>query len=298
MAASLVVLLGLSYFLNKEKKGIIDNTPVIVESKFKPGTDKAILTLESGEEVTLVKGTSFQIQNASSNGEKIVYSKAENKEISYNYLTVPRGGQFKIILSDGTQVWLNSESQLKYPKNFKEGETRKVELVYGEAYFDVSPYTEHNGAKFEVYNKSQQVQVLGTEFNIKAYRDETDIYTTLIEGKVSVSSENSNQVLKPNQQVKLNLNDNTVTVFEVNGYNETSWKDGIFSFRRKPLKEIMKVLSRWYDVDFNFENPDLEKLGFNGVLGKAQNIEEILEAIKGFGVIENYEINNKTIILR
>ena len=87
---------------------------------------------------------------------------------------------FFVKLSDGTQIWLNSESKLKYPVNFKEGEPRKVELVYGEAYFDVSPSSEHNGSSFKVYNQSQEIEVLGTEFNIKAYRDETNIYTNFI----------------------------------------------------------------------------------------------------------------------
>jgi transmembrane sensor len=273
---------------------------VIVNTTIESGTDKATLTLGDGTQVSLEKGTSFQTQNANSNGEEIVYEAGERKttEVAYNYLTIPRGGQFFVKLSDGTQVWLNSESQLKYPVNFIEGETRKVELVYGEAYFDVSPSTEHRGVKFKVFNQSQEIEVLGTEFNIKAYRDEPNIYTTLVEGKVRVNSAVSNQILKPNQQTNLNLEANSMTITEVNVYNEISWKDGVFIFRKKPLGDIMKVLSRWYDVDVHFANPELKDLGFNGVLGKDQNIEDILETIKNFGVIEDYDIENNKIILK
>jgi ferric-dicitrate binding protein FerR (iron transport regulator) len=211
---------------------------------------------------------------------------------------VPRGGQFQITLSDGTEVWLNSESQLKYPVTFTDGETRKVELVYGEGYFDVSPSTNHSGASFSVYNKSQEVKVLGTEFNIKAYKDEATIYTTLVEGKVAVTANNNNIILTPNQQSSVNLNNNTLTVNTVDIYDETSWKEGVFSFNKKSLKEIMQVLSRWYDMDVTFENKKIENIGFNGALGKEQNIEEILETIKSFGIVKNYEINNKSIIIK
>ena len=297
-AASIILIFTLTTLLKKE-----DSTeqiePIIVNT-IDPGTDKATLTLGDGSQIALEKGASIQTQNANSNGEEIIYEAGERNtsEVTYNYLTIPRGGQFFIKLSDGTKVWLNSESQLKYPVNFIKGETRKVELVYGEAYFDVSPSTEHRGAKFKVFNQSQEIEVLGTEFNIKAYRDEMNIYTTLVEGKVSVNSSISSQILKPNQQTNLDLEERSMTISEVNVYNEVSWKDGVLSFRRKPLVDIMKVLSRWYDVDIHFANAELKNVGFNGVLGKDQNINDILETIKNFGVIKDYDIENDKITLK
>ncbi|GAA3575762.1 FecR family protein [Snuella lapsa] len=275
-------------------------TPVIVTNIIQPGTDKATLTLEDGSVVDLEKGVSFITANANSNGEEIVYriDDKKTKELIYNYLTIPRGGQFYVVLSDGTKVWLNSESKLKYPVSFIEGETRKVELVYGEAYFEVSPSTEHKGTKFKVFNQSQEIEVLGTEFNIKAYRDETSIYTTLVEGRVTVNYENRKQNLMPNQQSSLDVNTKNFLVKEVDVYNEISWKEGVFSFERKPLNEIMRVLSRWYDVDIIFDSKSLEEVKFFGVLGKDQKIEEILETIKNFKIIEVYEIKGKTIILK
>ncbi len=301
-AAAAVIVFGLGYFFRDNIfNSSVETVPIIVNTNtILPGTDKATLTLEDGSIMALEKGASFQTQNANSNGEELIYEagKRNSKEIAYNYLTIPRGGKFYVKLPDGTQVWLNSESQLKYPTTFKEGETRKVELVYGEAYFDVSPSSIHKGSKFKVFNQSQEIEVLGTEFNIKAYKDETHIYTTLVEGKVAVNFENKKQYLIPNQQSNLNLNTHALSVDVVDVYNEISWKDGVFSFERKPLKEIMKVLSRWYDIDVIFMNKPLEDVKFFGVLGKDQNIKEILETIKKFKIIKNYEIKEKIIILK
>lgn len=301
-AASLVIgLLATGFFLNSIKftppevqSSIIVNTPI------KVGTDKATLTLEDGTVVALQKGNNYQSKTALSNGEQIVY-KAGNRNSSktaYNYLTIPRGGQFHLVLTDGTKVWLNSETQLKYPVAFTDGETRQIELVYGEAYFEVSPSTKHNGAKFKVLNQSQEVEVLGTQFNIKAYRDETNVYTTLVEGKVAISNSGKNRILKPNEQSNLNLKDNSIAIAHIDVYNEISWRDGVFSFRKKPLGEIMKVLSRWYDIEVQFENQETKNARFNGVLGKEQKIEDILKRIKKFNIINDYEIKNKKVILK
>ena len=298
-AAIFIGLISTTYvFRNNILNTPLEVTPKIVNAIF-PGTDKAKLTLEDGSVVVLEKGAAFKTKNANSNGEEIVYQAAKEKAsvIKYNYLTIPRGGQFFVKLSDGTQVWLNSESQLKYPVNFIEGETRKVELVYGEAYFDVSPSTNHKGAKFKVINNAQEVEVLGTEFNIKTYKDEANIYTTLVEGKVAISTPNLKQLLIPNQQSFVDTLKDTLSVIKVDVKGEISWKDGVFSFVDKPLIDIMKVISRWYDVDIIFENKELESVEFMGTLNKNQSIEEILSIMKSFS-INNYEIKDKTIILK
>ncbi|GAA3605052.1 FecR domain-containing protein [Flavivirga amylovorans] len=298
-AASVVFVLALTVFLNKDNNQQQFTEPIIVNNQIEKGTDKATLTLENGEQVTLTKGDTYQTQDATSNGEEIIYdSSSTSSELVYNHLTIPRGGQFHLILSDGTQVWLNSESQLKYPVAFNKGETRQVELVYGEAYFDVSPSTNHNGADFKVYHKDQEVQVLGTEFNIKAYKDEVNVYTTLVEGKVAVSYLDQSQNLNPGQQAALYTVQNKLEISNVNAIREIAWINGEFMLEHKTLTEIMQVLSRWYDMDVIFETEKLRDVRFVGVLGKDQSIIEILETIKNFGVITNYEINNKTITLK
>lgn len=300
VAASIVVLISLNFIFNY-KEEIKDSTPMIVDNKtiIEIGKDKATLTLEDGSVVELEKGNDYNNQNVSSNGEEIIYNSNDknSKKIVYNYLTIPRGGQFQLKLSDGTEVWLNSETQLKYPITFIEGETRQVELVYGEAYFEVSPSTNHNGDKFKVRTLMQEVEVLGTEFNIKAYKEETNIYTTLVEGKVVIDNGFDNQYLIPNQQSNLNLKNNTITISSVDVYSETSWKKGLFSFKSTPLKEIMKVLSRWYDVNVVFSNPEIENIKFNGVLSKNQTIKEILTTIKNTHFIKDYDITDKKITI-
>lgn len=301
-AAIIVGILTVTYFFKESAfHNPVEITPKIVNTNtiIVPGTDKATLTLEDGSVVTLEKGNSFHTQNVNSNGKDIVYKdgKSKTNEIRFNYLTIPRGGQFHLVLADGTEVWLNSETQLKFPVSFVDGAVRQVELVYGEAYFEVSPSTSHKGSKFKVLNKSQEIEVLGTEFNVKAYKDEANIYITLVEGKVSIKTESIKKVLKPSEQSNLNLNTNDVQVSEVNVYGEISWKDGVFSFRAKPLKDIMKVISRWYDVEVIFENKNLESIKFKGTLNKNQSIDEILSIMKSYS-INNYEIKNKTIILK
>ncbi|QTD38454.1 FecR family protein [Polaribacter batillariae] len=296
------VIISVYFFKNgvfNLKEQDASKTTIVNSDKVLPGTDKATLTLEDGSVIALKKGNSYQNKNATSNGKNITYKSKSNPtpKVAYNYLTVPRGGQFHVVLADGTKVWLNSESQLKYPVTFAKGVDREVELVYGEAYFDVSPSTKHNGTKFKVFNQSQEIEVLGTEFNIKAYKDETNIYTTLVEGKVWVHSEWGNRTLKPSQQTNLNILDKTVAINTVNVLNEIAWKDGLFRFYRMRLDEIMKVLSRWYDLEVQFANLELKKAGFNGTIGRDQNIEEILKIIKSFGVIKNYELKDKTLIL-
>ena len=301
-AAAAIIIFGLGYFFNGNKfNSTVKSVPKIVKTNtIQPGSSKAVLTLGDNTKVVLEKGEIFQKNNIKSNGEELIYNvtgpKKEN--IEYNYLTVPRGGEWLIKLSDGTQVWLNSESQLKYPTGFMEGESRKVELVYGEAYFDVSPSSANNGSKFIVHNQNQDIEVLGTEFNIKAYKDETNIYTTLVEGQVLVNKNGEKQRLLPNQQSILDKNTNSIVVIEkLNINNEISWREGVFIFDGKTLKEIMKVMSRWYDMEVVFKNKDIEDEEFVGVLRRNREIKKMLSSIKGFGTIKDYTISGNNVIL-
>lgn len=304
-AAVLLVMLGIGFLVKDQlfvTNGVGSNPPInMVKSTIEIGTEKATLTLEDGSEVVLNKNTSYKTAYADSDGEALVYNDDVNDETSvepvYNVLTIPRGGQFFIQLADGTKVWLNSESQLKYPVAFAKGKTREVTLVYGEAYFEVSPSTNHNGDTFMVQSEMQTVEVLGTQFNIKAYKDESDIYTTLVEGKVMISGAYDNTVLKPGQQ-SINSPNSSMVVVNADVNMETAWRQGLFSFKEKSLKDIMIVLSRWYDVDITFANKDLEKIRFKGVLSKEQELEDILSTIKNLKVINAYEINQNAILIK
>jgi len=300
VAASILLLISVPFVLKHDvASGGSDGN---LERQIQIGTDKATLTLSTGEEVPLLKGTTFKNSFAESNGEELVYTATDSikkaAKIVYNYLTIPRGGEFFIELNDGTKVWLNSESKLKFPVHFIENEPRQVELVYGEAYFEVSPSSLHNGSTFNVINDKQNIEVLGTAFNVKAYADEDLALITLAEGKISWSNDQFKEILTPNDQLVFEKNNGSFSRRTVNVYNEISWKDGVFSFKEKSLKDIASVLSRWYDVDFKFATPTLENVKFNGVLSKEQALESILKTIESTKLISSYDILTKTIILK
>ncbi|WP_010133985.1 FecR family protein [Ochrovirga pacifica] len=285
---------GLSLFTASSTTPIEANKPTSIQT----GSDKAVLTLADGTQVTLQKGKQYQTQSLQCNGEQLVYKEPVKDQVQFNYLTVPRGGQFLVQLEDGTKVWLNSETQLKYPTVFVPGQTRQVSLVYGEAYFDVSPSENHNGAAFVVAHKQQLIKVLGTEFNVKAYKGEAYVYTTLVEGSVKVNIQEKEKVLIPNQQAVWSLQDKTLEMATVAVEPEISWKQGIFHFEGSQLQDIMKVLGRWYDVDFEFENQKLKETKFVGLIKKSYQIEEILMLMKSADIITEYKINKRTIVLK
>lgn len=296
-AAAVILLISSIYFYTQDFNQSPTELPLVVE-QIAPGTNKAILTLANGQKVILDKGKSYTDSNVDSDGEELLYKQgSKEKKSTYNELTIPRGGQFFIKLSDGTKVWLNSESKIRYQVSFIDGLPRQIELVYGEAYFDVSPSVKHKGSSFTVYHKQQEVQVLGTAFNLKAYKDEREIRTTLVEGKVALNFGLKKAYLRPNEQSIYSTVDQTFVVKEVDVYNSVAWKNGIFSFEGMSLKEIMKVLSRWYDVEIIFKDSSIENQEFIGVLGKDQNLETILHSIKSYGIIKNYELTNKKVVL-
>ncbi|WP_067147818.1 FecR family protein [Pseudotamlana agarivorans] len=295
-AATIALILGLTFVFNSIDT---DNEETIVaDTKIEIGTDKAVLTLSDGSTVFLDSTNVYHNQGISGSGKEITYDvvEANNQKLEFNFLTVPRGGQYKIKLSDGTGVWLNSDSQIKYPVNFIKGQSREVELVYGEAYFEVTKSTKHNGDAFTVKTNEQSLTVLGTSFNVKAYKDETEILTTLVEGSVSVTNDINQNILQPGEQSRLSQSKNDFEISTVDVAEVISWRKGAFSFTNKPLKDIMKVLSRWYDVDFVFVNEDMESIAFTGVLNKQQSIEYILKIIKNTNNM-NYRIENKRIII-
>ena len=305
--AVILAMLGLGYFystghfsMGGAEINIPETTPVMSnETIINSGSDKATLTLEDGTVIELEKGKEVQAANLTSNGQQLIYedSKSSKSNISYNYLTIPRAGQFQLKLADGTQVWLNSESRLKYPVAFVKGATRTVELVYGEAYFDVSPSIEHQGATFKVINQLQEIEVLGTEFNLKAYKEESNIYTTLVEGEVVVSTDTDKIILAPGYQSDLNWKNSEVNTKKVDVSDATLWKDGIFSFHNISFKEIAKVMSRWYDVEIQFVNPKLKTMKFNGVFRKEEPLDDILKSILTTKSIKAYDLKERKVTI-
>ncbi len=304
VAASVLIVFGAAFYLTYNTNDKIEPEVDKSSQTIVAGTDKATLTLENGDEVALEKGKKFENGKISSNGKELVYAdKGQNKGAdqrrSHNYLTVPRGGQFFVQLSDGTEVWLNSETKLKYPVNFIDGTTRKVELIYGEAYFKVSPSTAHKGSPFHVLTKSQEIDVLGTEFNIKAYVNDTIMATTLVEGKIRIEKGGLSKTLSPNQQAVISHLGSTINIEDIDVAQEISWVNGLFTFNEKPLEEIITVLSRWYDTEVVFANAKQKKFVFTGILERTEAVEDILELIEATSEGQlQFEINDKTIIIK
>ena len=298
IAASILLAIGLIFGGRYFKKETVS-----VPNKIVIGSDKAVLTLENGDQVALEKGKSFQKGTMRSNGEQIVYGTHERTDegddVLYNYLTIPRGGQFYLQLSDGTKVWLNSETKLKYPVTFYQGQTREVELVYGEAYFEVTPSTQNKGSDFSVVSNDQTISVLGTEFNVSAYKDDDEIVTTLVGGRIALEKGNSRKTLRPNQQSRIQKNLDQIEVIDMDASQAISWVNGVFIFDGESLGEIMKVLSRWYDIDVIFESAQRKDFNFTGILERTKSFDDILTLI---GVASQgevkFEVKNKTVHIK
>jgi len=300
-AASIILLVGISlfnqFYFNEIK---IINDPIVI------GTDKAVLTLENGDQVILEKGQKFQNKTVNSDGKELSYSiknrsssNFKNEKIASNFLTIPRGGQFSLNLEDGTKILLNSDSKIKYPVKFIKGKKRQVELLYGEAFFDVSSSKNYNGSEFIVSTKTQKINVLGTKFNVKSYGGDDVITTTLVEGKVKVENGENQILLFPNQQSKVDSNSAIIDVSDVDVAQQISWIKGLFSFNDTSLEDIMHTLSRWYDLEFIFKSANQKKFIFSGILERTKSIEDILFIIEKTSSSNeiNFEINNKTIII-
>ncbi|MEO1011618.1 MAG: FecR domain-containing protein [Bacteroidota bacterium] len=298
--AALFVLGTLALVLSPDSQSpVVDNEVPVKKDSIQPGMDKAVLTLEDGSTVALEEGGSYSKDNLSSNGTSLTYAKSKGsvETVLHNVLTIPRGGQFSLSLADGTQVWLNSETRLRYPIAFPKNATRQVELLYGEAYFEVSPSSAHEGARFVVKQKEQHIEVLGTAFNIKAYVGEDFVATTLVEGSIVLKKGPIAKELSPGQQSVVNIRTDEVRIAEVDVFNEVSWKNGFFSFEDKPLGEIMTVLSRWYDVEVVYGDEEVKGKTFNGVFKKSSGIDEILMMIGNTNEV-TYSINQKTITMK
>ena len=261
-------------------------------SQIEPGSKKAILYLGENRQVELGEEQQdslfYENTTLKQEGNTLVYSgKNQNSEIEeYNRLVTPRGGEYSVILSDGTKVWLNAESELKYPVHFN-GEERRVYLK-GEAYFDVA---KRNGQKFIVCSDKTQVTVLGTEFNIRNY-EEGVIATTLVEGSVLVGFDGKECRLKPGQQATIDATG--ISVREVEPILYTAWKDGFFVYRNMTLDHILQELSRWYDFTYFYQNEELGALRLTAKIRKFDSVEDIFEILKTTGNVD-FVVKGKTI---
>lgn len=306
VAASVILMLSVGFFFyhhSQRKENHKGNG--LLAKEIAPGKDRAVLILDDGSKIFLDAVGSGQLAKESG----ITISKAHSGELiysvagsagaagptgrpTYNSIKTPRGGQYQIVLPDSTKVWLNAASSLRFPVRFA-GNERRVELS-GEAYFEVS----HNKTRpFRVFSAGQEVKVLGTKFNVKAYNDEPGITTTLLEGSVSVSNLMSKEfkMLSPGQQASIMHNSGSIQLSKVNAEQAMSWKSGYFTFDNESVASIMRTISRWYDVDIEYRNTQkIERLG--GAFSRRSNLSEILNNLELVGNM-NFKIEGRKIIV-
>ncbi|MDC6366799.1 MULTISPECIES: FecR family protein [Flavobacteriaceae] len=300
VAASLALFMALGGYLFVQDNTSTETIDAVqITEEIPAGSNKATLTLANGEQVVLEQGMVYKKENAESDGEKLEYEKgvAKTAELTYNDIIIPRGGQFVVTLSDGTKVWLNSDSKLKYPVKFAKGSPREVELVYGEAYFDVSPSENNKGASFVVKNQYQNIEVLGTEFNVKAYKDDSRYITTLAEGKVAISAKEFGKMLSVGEKAMVDIATGNIKVDKADVMLETAWKNGRFVFKGEPLNDMMKVLSRWYNVEIKFNDSSKSHIKFSGNLNRTENLEELLKRLEMTEEVRFKYKGNNTILV-
>lgn len=257
-------------------------------AQIRPGETKAVLMLNNGVELEL---GADQEKNQVAIQQIRTVSK---KEKILNNLTTPRGGEFKITLEDGTQVWLNAESQLIYPDTFSANERRVI--LKGEAYFEV---VKDEQKPFYVESNGQVVRVYGTEFNVRSYEEDADIYTTLVSGRVSLQSMNGNEaelILTPGKQAVFDKRQRSTSVRPVDTQVVTSWRRGMFVFEEQNLEQIMRDLSRWYNFSYEFKDTSLRETVFMGSVPRYGDFNEILEILEKSGGVK-FRVKDRVVII-
>ncbi|MFC2137760.1 FecR domain-containing protein, partial [Bacteroidota bacterium] len=300
-AAVLIPLLIGGYILVNYNNSFIEEEITIAET-IPPGTQKATLTTSTNEKIELGKTEKKRIFNfkkatVTDTSHTLTYQNIDKEtkkevEIAYNTLETPRGGEYTLILSDGTRVFLNAETKLVFPEIFIEN-TREVTLE-GEAYFEVAKL---DSKPFIVKTKKYDVKVYGTVFNVSAYENDINIHTTLVEGSVGINLNNEEIRLIPGEQINYNKEDDEISKKKVDTYVYTAWKEGKFVFEQESLENILNRLSRWYNTEVHFETEKLKNYHFSGTLNRYDNIDEILDMIALTTNIE-FKISDNMILVK
>ena len=277
---------------------------VSISEVIKPGEHKAVLITGGGDRITLSDSTLSPIQEQ--NGmivnvmnNKVFYTLPEDSLCTqespiFNTLQIPRGGEYFLTLADGTEVWLNAETEIRYPVQFTGN--KRVVYLDGEAYFTVAP---DKKKPFTVVSTHASVSVLGTQFNFRAYPDEQDVQTTLVSGSVIMQSEKNKQQVKmvPGEQGVLEKRSANLTKLEVNTYLYTAWKDGRFAFRDARLEDLFNILARWYDLSVFYQSPEAKDIRFTGDLNKTDDFKSILKIIEQNERV-TFTVNQRTVFIQ
>ena len=283
VAASILLFIsvGAYFFIRNRHKA--DNLAANSYKGILPGTNKATLTLANGTTISLDDAANGQIAKQAgvkitktADGQIVYQAEAtgQNQAVQ-NTVTTPNGGQYKIILPDGTNVWLNAASSITYPTVFK-GAEREVTLN-GEGYFEV---TKNKAMPFRVKSALQTIEVLGTHFNVNAYGDEALLKTTLLEGSVKVTSATNSILIVPGEQAVIGRTGNgTISKQQVDLDKEVAWKNGVFSFADEDIREVMRQVSRWYDIDVVYEG-DMPTEKFFGEISRSSKLTDVFRILE------------------
>ncbi|MNQ89178.1 fec operon regulator FecR [compost metagenome] len=295
IAAILLISLSVGLFFHQYPSASGDHTEISENQDILPGTNKAFLTLSDGTKLSLTDSKAGKL--AEQAGVRITKGKdaqliytvlpSAGNKVDYNTISTPRAGQYQVNLPDGTKVWLNAASSLKFPTNFSASKERRVELI-GEAYFEVA-----KDAKkvFKVSSAGQEVAVFGTHFNISSYPDEQQTYTTLLEGSVGVNGTS----LKPEQQSIFNAGNIKVVPADIESV--MAWKMGYFRFDEESLESIMRKISRWYDVEIEFQEPDLKELEFGAIISRSEKVSKVLRMLELTKMV-TFKLEGKKILVK
>ncbi len=300
-AAAVILLACFTAVLYTVKQKRVATAPVAVQKQpllhdAPPGGNKAVLILADGSSIVLDSAHNGSLaQQGNTKILKLDAGQLSYKtgatvtgQVLYNTIATPRGGQYQVTLADGTEVWLNAASSLRFPTAFT-GNERVVELT-GEAYFEVA---KNAALPFRVKVNNMDVQVLGTHFNIMAYSNEQSVKTTLLEGRVKVTGNGTTQGLIPGQQAVRDNSTGSLKVKEVNTDLAVAWKNGLFRFRETNIKEVMRQVERWYDVDVEYKTPGTEQ-DYTGIVPRSQNVSALLQLLELTGTV-HFKVEGKKI---
>ena len=252
---------------------------VVIAQRVQPGSGRAILELHDGRtyilDTTRVVETGVEGNMAKAEKRSLVYEKQEAEELVYNKVTIPRAGEYSLTLSDGTRVWLNSDSEIRYPVAF--GKDRRTVFLSGEAYFEVE---KDSTRPFYVVVDDMEVKVYGTSFNVNTHH-EGRVQTALVEGKVGilVKSTGEESILRPNQMAEFDTESKHVEVKDADMYYYTAWRAGEFVFQNETIEEIMDRLCRWYDTEVFYANASVKGKRFTGVITRFTDVADVLHLI-------------------
>ena len=298
VAATILLLLGIGilYFTRSPEQNIQPSLAATSSIPIMPGGNKAILTLADGSRITLDSASNGAIAHQGNvqimklNNGQLAYKagKGETKELLKNSLVTPKGGQFMVVLPDGSKVWLNAATSLSYPTAFS-GHTREVELN-GEAYFEIAPDA---SMPFIVKVNNITVKVLGTHFNIMGYEDESNIRTTLLTGAVQVQHNSATVQLTPGEQAILQQGHMTLKK-DVDVEEVVAWKNGYFHFNHESLPGVLRQISRWYDVGIVYEGQIPER-EFGGKIERKSSLNDVLRILELSNV--HYKVKDRKIII-